>query len=463
MRVEQEFVKRGYFWLPDTPEKKIPGTLSIQDGGRIELEIVGHFHNDIKSIHEENTFDRIVGEIEHDGYITLDHCFYLQKNMPFGNSISKSTLHVHRALSGVAYDKDEDITFNSVSFSMDCLDEWIHISGFSVETVLEYYVTTIRYIPPEKTSFSLTNGMELEIGFSHTFPSSGVNITEAKITQKAYFNLKSEELRPLDDFVKIIYRLTHFICFATDEIVSIKNLKAKSSNIQREISAEKKVSIPIPLYYQSLPFSEKVAKKTWNSMLFTFKAIEANAQNIFNTWIGAYDTLSPAFNLYFSTKSNTKKYLEEQFLGLIQGLETYHRRSSHETLMEQDKFDVLVTEIKSHCSTEYLEWLDGRLKYGNEISLKTRLRRIIKPFHKELGNSNNRERFLQQIVDTRNYFTHYDVTLKDKAAQGEELWRLCETLEVLFQLHFLKLIGLSDEEINTIVSKSYSLQTKLSH
>lgn len=461
MRVEQEFVKKGYFWLPDTPEKKIPGTLTIEDGGRIELEIVGYFHDDIESILKEDTFDRIVGEIEHDGYITLDDCFYLQKNI-FGSSISKSTLHVHRALSGVAYAKDEDITFNSVSFSMDCLDEWVHISGFSVETVLEYYVTTIRYIPPEKISFSLTNGMELEIGFSHTFP-SGANITEAKITQKAYFKLKSEELRPLDDFVKVIYKLTHFICFATDEIVSIKNLEAKSSNIQREISVEKKVSIPIPLYYQSLPFSEKVAKKTWNSMLFTFKTIETNAQSIFNAWIDAYDTLSPALNLYFATKSNTKKYLEEQFLGLIQGLETYHRRSSHETLMEQDKFDILVTEIKSHCSTEHLEWLDGRLKYGNEISLKTRLRRVVEPFQEKLGNASDRKRLLQQIVDTRNYFTHYDVTLKDKAAQGEELWRLCEKLEALFQLHFLKLIGFSDEEINTIVLESFSLKTKLSH
>lgn len=198
-------------------------------------------------------------------------------------------------------------------------------------------------------------------------------------------------------------------------------------------------------------------------MLFTFKTIEANAQSIFNAWIDAYDTLSPAFNLYFSTKSNTKKYLEEQFLGLIQGLETYHRRSSQETFMEQDKFDVLVAEIKSHCSTEHLEWLDGRLKYGNEISLKTRLRRIIEPFQEKLGDSSDRKKLLQQIVDTRNYFTHYDVTLKDKAAQGKELWRLCETLEALFQLHFLKLIGLSDEQINTIILKSYSLKTKLSH
>lgn len=457
MRIEQEFVKQGYFWLPDTPKKKIPGTLTIQDGGRIELEIVGYFHDDIKSIHEENTFDRIVGKIEHDGYITLDDCFYLQKN-----SISKSTLLVHRALSGVAYDKDEDITFNSVSFSMDCLDEWVHISGFSVETDLEYYVTTIKYIPPEKMSFFLTNGMELEIGFSHTFPLVA-NTTEAKITQKAYFKLKSEELRPLDDFVNIIYKLTHFICFATDEIVSIKNLEAKSNNIQREINVEKKISIPIPLYYKSLPYTEKTPKKSWNLMLFTFKTIEANAEKIFNAWIDAYDTLSPAFNLYFATKSNTKKYLEEQFLGLIQGLETYHRRSSQETFMEQGKFDILVSEIKSHCSTEHLEWLDGCLKYGNEISLKTRLRRVMKPFQEKLGNSKNREKLLQQIVDTRNYLTHYSVTLKDKTAQGEELWRLCETLEVLFQLHFLKLIGFSDEEINTIVSQSYSLKTKLSH
>lgn len=37
MRIKEEWKKSGCFWLPDNEDKKIPGTLSILDGGEIEL------------------------------------------------------------------------------------------------------------------------------------------------------------------------------------------------------------------------------------------------------------------------------------------------------------------------------------------------------------------------------------------------------------------------------------------
>ena len=33
MRIEDEYVKAGYFWLPEQDEKKIPGVLTIKNGG----------------------------------------------------------------------------------------------------------------------------------------------------------------------------------------------------------------------------------------------------------------------------------------------------------------------------------------------------------------------------------------------------------------------------------------------
>lgn len=50
MRIREEFKKTGYFWLPSGPEKKIPGTLVISDGGEIELEVVGLFDESIEGL-----------------------------------------------------------------------------------------------------------------------------------------------------------------------------------------------------------------------------------------------------------------------------------------------------------------------------------------------------------------------------------------------------------------------------
>lgn len=121
MRIEEEYIRSGYFWLPGNETNKLPGTLTILNGGEIELEIIGQFNDSINSFNN-NDINRILGHIEKDGYVTLDNCFYTVKNHVF-NGIAKSNIFAHKLFSGVIYSKDEDPTFNSLSFSVDCLDE----------------------------------------------------------------------------------------------------------------------------------------------------------------------------------------------------------------------------------------------------------------------------------------------------------------------------------------------------
>ena len=99
MRLDEEFKKSGYFWLPSNPEKRIPGTLFIKDGGNIELEVVGLFDESIDGINRamngSDVLERVVGHIEKDGLVTLDDCFYKNRNISFGG-ISKCVMERHR-------------------------------------------------------------------------------------------------------------------------------------------------------------------------------------------------------------------------------------------------------------------------------------------------------------------------------------------------------------------------------
>lgn len=373
MRIEEEYKKTGYFWLPDRAKQKIPGVLTINDGGKIELEVVGLFDERIETLNGNDDLSRIIGHVEKDGLVTLDNCFYTKKNFSFGG-ISKSKVFVNRVLSGAAWEKNEEVTFNTLSFSIDCLDEWVGISGIGVDNDWDNRTATISYNPPENISFELDNDMELEICFAYTLPGFP-NLKEAKITQRAYFKLKSEKLRLLSDFTSVAFKITNLMCFAMDETVAMKNLSATTSEIMRD-GGEKEYPVPISIYYQSNPYTEKAPIRNWHDMLFTFGAIKDNAQQIFNNWINAYEYLSPALGLYFSTKTGAQKYLDGKFLALAQGLETYHRRTSSETLMKQEEFEALVTKILEGCPKENSEWLNGRLMHGNEINLGKRIKRI---------------------------------------------------------------------------------------
>lgn len=457
MRIEKEYKKSGYFWLPEKEDSKIPGVLTIVNGGEIELEIIDHF-NGIESFNGPDDFSRIIGFVEEDGFVTLENCFYTKKNFSLGG-ISKSKIYVNKVLCGAQWEKDEIVTFDTFSFSLDCLEEWIGITGISINNDYTLKTTTISYTPPEKKIFCLDNGMMLEIGFGYTLP-GGIALKEARVHQNAYFSIKSSDLRELNDFINIAFKITNFMCFALDEVVSIKNVVATSPEIQRDMG-EKKYSLPIKIYYPSTTYVEKVPNKSWHNMLFTFGTIQDNAQDVFNKWLDAYEYLSPAMNLYFSTKINAQKYIDGKFLALAQGLETYHRRTSNETLMDKDAFTKLVEEIINGCPENHREWLQGRLMHGNEINLRKRLKLIIEPFKEYLGTSTERNRLLRNIVDTRNYLTHYSENLADVALDGIDLWKICQKMEVIFNLHFLKVIGFTDVEIKSVVENSHPLRQKL--
>lgn len=100
MRIKEEFKKSGYFWLPSVPDRKVPGILSISDGGSIDLEIIELLDHKTERLFN-NSLKRIVGYIEEDEFVTLDDCGYKGGTLA-GIGLSKSAFRVTSSLSQLA-------------------------------------------------------------------------------------------------------------------------------------------------------------------------------------------------------------------------------------------------------------------------------------------------------------------------------------------------------------------------
>lgn len=302
--------------------------------------------------------------------------------------------------------------------------------------------------------------MELNICFGYTLPTIMPNPINFSILQNTYFKLTSKNPLPLNDFIFIVHKIVTLLNFAMDSTVSIKNVFCFFSTIMREVNGKIRPE-PIQLFYESELFSEIKPKTDWHTMLFRFVDIKDRFNEVVDKWLDAYETISPSLNLYFSNKIGAHTYLDGQFLTLAQALETYHRITSNDTLMPKKSFNTLIKQIKSHCPEEHKEWLSQRLDYGNELSLRTRLHRIIESCKSTIGTSEEVELIVKNIVDTRNYFTHYDLRLENKAASGQNLWNLCQKMEAIFQLHLLKELCFDEVEINAVLNNTYSFRNKL--
>ena len=462
MRIKEEFKRAGVFWLPSSPQEQVPGTLSISDGGDIKLELTQPI--DISSLQalfgysSDDSLSHILGHVEKDGPVIIDRCYHMSKkrNIAHSGLIASDVILAYRAFINLPYEEDTSPRFNAVTFSVEGIDEWVGISGIEVDDQSENSVLTISYNRPENVTLNLENGMQLQITFAWTPP--GLPATKrAEVSQKIYFKLISQESRELDVFISVAEKITAFLCFIMDEIVCLESVTATPDSLRRDA----RDTFPVKIYCSSRPYSKDEPKIRELSMLFRFEKIQSRAESVINNWIENYEQIAPALDLYFLTKTGRIASIDLLFLTLAQALEAFHRRTSDEMHMDEDEFEEIRKTLVNKCPKKERNWFAQKLNYANELTLKNRLQRMIKPFNDFMGGAYS-PKLIDSIKDTRNYLTHYDPRLEQKAAKGQSLEFLLHKMNALFRLHFLKLIGFDEQEIGSIVGKCSSLRGECS-
>jgi hypothetical protein len=156
-------------------------------------------------------------------------------------------------------------------------------------------------------------------------------------------------------------------------------------------------------------------------------------------------------------------YLQHEFLSLIQALESYHRRVDDGKYVSDDDYtqiyETLISAIPQELDNDFRESLEQKLKYHNEFSLRKRLKELLKKCG-AVGNLliHDNERFVEDVVTTRNFLTHYDKSIEMKAKTGQELYRLVQKMKFILEIGFLIELDMPVETIKALVSQNQRYQ-----
>ena len=457
MKIGESIKKFGLFSLPTISEQPISGILNISESGETRLEIMGIYGGDSHLLNCQNKIKRINGILEDGEMVTLDNCFWGKTVHKF-HGLSKGEIIVNTALIGHHYEDNDAVEFYEVAFHIEGLFDWLSASGIKIESNWKDRSDNIQFTPLDNIEHSLGNGIKLRFAFGWNKSNSW---KEIHITQTAYIFIISDVPMPLNHFVDIIFKLNNFFCLILDDTINIQKVTGYSKEITEDIGNGQIVETAINIYYPTINYSDNITRSSMGNFLLRYSDVESRIGDILKLWLENYSISEPAFNLYFSAKSGGSKYLDGQFLLLAQGLETLHRRNSQETLFPKVEFKTLLNDIIKHCPDNRREWLRGRISFGNELPLRKRIEKMIEPFKELYGSELERDGLIKKIVATRNYFTHYDPKAEQKSAKGKELWDLCMKLESIFQLNFLKIVGIDSAQIMMVAENHYNLRKKL--
>jgi hypothetical protein len=127
--------------------------------------------------------------------------------------------------------------------------------------------------------------------------------------------------------------------------------------------------------------------------------------------------------------------------------------------MEQSDYEKvisgLVNALPKEIEGDHRVSLKSRLKYGNEHSLRKRLTDMLGriPENVRLKIAGDVSKFVTKVVDTRNYYTHYDHASEENALHGKEVYIVAERLRILIVVSLLHDLGIDDDQLLNILER----------
>ena len=457
--------KRGKFWIPSQSEAA-SGTLTISDDGSIRLDIDGlQIEPEVLFGNDPIEYDQVIGQIELDQFAIFKNCALINRKTLFSESntglLSKCEFRATDAFIGFSERPENIPCFKTLKFSIEGVDQWINIHGIKhIHGVFNTKdISDITYERPETISFDIRNDMTMNVEFGFNMHCSGIP-SEVRFAEKIHFRLLSSmKSLKIESFISVAEKVRKLLCFAMNKPVSFDSVSA-APDLDCEDSAR---PVEIAIYRPGIYASKMPVDNNRMLLMFSNDQHDPNDPKVFingsdiKKWIELYEEYADAFYLYFTAQTIQEPSLK--CFRLAQGIEVFQRikynKSSNSNLMPG-----ILDMLKESFIT-----FDRKLRLVNDETT-SKLANVLKA-------SNYRDNFKRQNVpqsevnmatyflacyirDTRNYLAHYDSKKKPKAASGDDLLNLCLKLELLLELHFLHLLGFSDEDMGRAL-------TNLSH
>jgi hypothetical protein len=438
----------GYWWLPTNPDQKVSGTLYIDREKGIELKTIDSllsrqelFSNNLDVFSKEVILGQTVGANK---LITLIDC----KCKSNEHWDSKFCLIGKRH-----FLTNADITFTSAEVRFSLLDEWLSVAGFNQREDSDAQgqnIFNLEYRFPDPIEFYITH-INTQLSTNYILSTTSIRNLKWELAHSSFLKLTPEEPQSLEWYMRQFYSLQKLLTILTGFIVSPIRVLGYGNDVQ--VAQNSTVKEEFEIYYQLSNNFQNIVDKHRNQLLLPVPFLGIDLSAVVNNWFEKTEILDPVTNLYVATLSTPSLYPEFKLLNYAQALEALHRRVVGGKYMSDEEYEVirnrLDESIPETVSIDHRNSLKGRLKYGNEFSQRTRIKALLDEVWENCLNQfiDNKCRFLETVISTRNYLVHFDESSASRAVFGTEVFYLAEKLKILLLTSLLIQLGIPRDNV----------------
>ena len=193
-------------------------------------------------------------------------------------------------------------------------------------------------------------------------------------------------------------------------------------------------------------------------MPFSLHDLGEQAGSLFSSWLTSVALMRTVYSTFFSTLFNLP-FIDTKFQALTQAIEGFHRATCVGKYLEADEYskvqDCLIKAIPINIEPSLREHLKNTIKYGNEFSLRRRLRDLIEGLEEKTREILQIDAaFQSDVVEARNYYAHLHDAMKPTCVgDGKAIYYLNQKLSALFLILVLKTLGMPEKDARDGVIK----------
>lgn len=189
----------------------------------------------------------------------------------------------------------------------------------------------------------------------------------------------------------------------------------------------------------------------------TFPTIVAN-------WFREIESVLVPSQLALGVLTTDSLWLHMEFSSLIQALEGFHRGRREQftgMYMDESKYESVKSAIPTEVRSSHPDALRSRIRYGNQVSLSRRLdelRDYIGDYLARLIIAPD-GRIPRSWIETRNYHSHWDEELRDKAIDGQAMYYANIRMQHFLRVLYLLMAGIPvDTILQSLTNNSHTSQ-----
>ncbi|MFN3579914.1 MAG: HEPN domain-containing protein [Pseudomonas sp.] len=453
---EEQISDSGLFWWSDSefdnseilPKEYSPGKLTIGADGKILLEINGNLEDtrfSLASIDELEESAMIVGVLRNSGeYVLL---FGLERGMQTFRSYGGISFEDYFAAGCLKGSEsfgalEEPPKIKDISIDCEPLDKWMQSRNIKTKVTqrsVNLYYKKQKKIEQRFDGLTVSISKQL-IGSAYRSRTS----RSEKITEETRIIFNQKRKLKIGEAPAECRRIENFFSTLTGKILSFPKI---------QITLEKK-SKTYDLYLRKT--EKKLEKIEWHQNSIKYCEIEEEIAKLYSIWRKKSGVYGSGFYLFYGTTNAKSLYLENRYVNLIWGLESFHRSGNRvfNNKKIEEKIDRILEATKEIALNHSdRRWLKKSLNKESEPNLEKRLVDLFSElpvtFHRE-----KLEEFCRKCAKRRNEISHFGGVRSEKGEEYEEMIRdLTIKYEVL--VHLYRAIILNEITVNNDAIKNY--------